>query len=131
MMYHTVFTPEASIHAFPERTLADYQANMIARFGFLPSWERLAKMESREMRNRLGGVQQRNVTQDTRQAALDNPSCAAVLQAMTKPMTRAESVAATGMNVSTAKAAFFRLINAELIKRHSVTKQHVTRWEKA
>jgi DNA-binding transcriptional regulator YhcF (GntR family) len=44
-------------------------------------------------------------------------------------MTRREVCTATGMNHATAKSAFHRLANAGLIRKHSMTAQHITRWE--
>jgi hypothetical protein len=124
--------PEPSIRDYPARTLADYQAKLIDIFGSMPSPQRLARLENRAMLAASGHSGQRYVAPaaDTRKAALDNPNCAEILRALHYPMTRREVCQSTGMNGATAKAAFHRLANAGLIKRHSMNRQHVTVWER-
>lgn len=114
-------------------TLEQYQAKLIDLFGSMPSQQKLARVENRAMQASIGHSGQRYVAPaaDTRKAALDNPNCAEILRCLSYPMTRREVCESTGMNGATAKAAFHRLANAGLIKRHSMTRQHVTVWERA
>lgn len=51
---HAVTVHIPSVRPEAERTLADYQADLIRRFGRLPSWPELAKRENSAMRARVG-----------------------------------------------------------------------------
>lgn len=122
--------PAFPITNLPNRTPQDYAADLVRRFGKMPSMEQLASMESAAMRAANG----RNVhlaSPATKADVAENPTCQAILRLLAKPMTCRQLCEVSGMNKATAKSAFQRLTNAGLIRKHGMTGQHVTIWERA
>jgi hypothetical protein len=122
--------PAFPITNLPNRTPADYVADMVRRFGYLPSLAALARLESREMRARAGNYRMTDAA--TVRAEFEaNPARMAMLAAMTEPMTQREIAAKTGMHKSSVQQAVDRGVRAGLIRKHSMNEQHVSIWERA
>jgi len=121
--------PEHTIRDYPARTLADYQADIIARFGCLPPLERLARIESKLARATFGNYQigSQSVIREDFQ---NNAARMAILNALVKPMTTRQIVEATGQVKGSVQQAVARGVQGGLIRRHSVDKNHTTIWER-
>jgi hypothetical protein len=122
--------PAFPITNLPNRTPADYEADLVRRFGHLPSLAALARLESREMRARAGHYRMTD-TATVRAQFEANPARMAMLAAMSEPMTQREIAAKTGMHKSSVQQAVDRGVRAGLIRKHSTTDYRVIVWERA
>ena len=120
--------PDFPITNLPNRTTADYEADLVRRFGRVPDMAELAAMESREMRARVGNYRAADTATVRAEFEASAPRMA-MLAAMTKPMTASEIADATGLHKSTVQQAIARGVQAGLIRKHSMTRQHVSIWE--
>ena len=109
------------------RTLADYQASIIARFGKLPSWAELARREKRAMSGNADRPGSSRVfTGEARERiaahrrAEGERTVNAIIDALTAPMTRGEISDATGLAESTITQAMHRALDAGMVSRSTV-----------
>jgi hypothetical protein len=110
-----------SIRAFPPkppevRTLQDYQADLVRRFGRVPSWTELAKMENtaRWHRNPASNMARPQVS------ATDHPNSRAVVEAIIAKgeATRTSIVAALTAPMTCPDVANALKRSPQLIRRH-------------
>lgn len=109
------------------RTLADYQASIIARFGNLPSWAELARRENRAMLRSVGNPHRQGSLSDESRAKMAAAKAEkggftveTILAALVAPMTREDIARKTGIPPSTAHLALRRAHDAGLVGRTSV-----------
>ena len=109
------------------RTLADYQASIIARFGKLPSWAELARRENRAMLRSVGNPRRQGSLSDESRAKMAAAKAEkggftveTILAALVAPMTREDIARKTGIPPSTAHLALRRAHDAGLVGRTSV-----------
>ncbi len=122
------------------RTLADYQADLVRRFGRVPSWPELAKREN-AARAKTSGVS--NMARD--QSAGHSPEALAkivaasrrrgevnmsrVVEAMTDTMTMGDLMRASGLPRQTVQKALSRALEAGLVVRGRM--KNVVVWERS
>lgn len=118
------------------RTLADYQASIIARFGKLPSFDVLAKKESnramlRDARHKAEGKQDEGLRNVYRVAALKRgvkklmESEAVVMGALTGPTSITAMRRTTGRSHDSILSAMLRLEERGLVARTGIGKQRL------
>lgn len=113
----------------PDRALADYQADLVRRFGRLPTLRELAKTESKLAKATFGNYNSGD--QAAIRAAFEaHPARMAMLVAMAEPMTSGEISRLTGQHKSSVQQAIARGVQAGLIRRTGVDKKHATIWER-
>lgn len=145
----TVHIP--SVRPEAERTLADYQADLIRRFGRLPSWPELAKRENAARIRATGQTMwpqsapdngrrlMRTAEQEARRverlrATLRAKSGAvydAVLAALTKPMTMEDIANATGFDRKVISGHVSRMKEQGLLTKTVVAKGRAAIWQRS
>lgn len=99
----------------PIKTLDQYQANIIARFGPMPTLAELARRESAAMRKYLGlspMARPQNSHAPIAEYERGGANVAIVVGVLTRPMTQREVIVASGLCKTTVQKAMNRALEA-------------------
>lgn len=127
-----------SIRAFPpnppeRRTLQDYQADLVRRFGRVPSWAELAVRENRAM-SRIKDRPQIEVSEKAKQMAAEarmaqgRETLRIIVGCITGTMTTADVIRVSGLTERQAEQALERAVDRGLLVKGKLKRMNV--WER-